>query len=378
ISTGTLVITDYSSGANQIFYPPFNSPIAYNLCGILSDGLQHTLISYFSDAPTCADTVTYTAPGPCNACTANAGSNITVCGLTANLNAIENTGDVNTHWLAQSGITYSGTGINSPTATITASPAGVYNLVWQVTNSGGLTCSDTTTVTFQQIPTSSFTTATPICAGQTSTMTYTGTGGSQFNWSFVNGTPSSALTIGPHVITYSAAGSQTVSLWVTSSNGCQSDTTTHTVVVNSIPSSAFTAQSPICINSSSVVQAPCNGNYSYQWNWGSGTAVPGTGCGPHSVTWSSTGAQNIYLTVTDVVTGCVSTATLQQVQVLDSTTLNCCITPSPNAGPDANVCGFTYSLQGSVPAPGNVGSWTQTSGTGSSIFGSSSAYNTNV
>ena len=39
-------------------------------------------------------------------CNANAGPDITVCGLTANVVATENIGDVNTHWLPNAGFSF--------------------------------------------------------------------------------------------------------------------------------------------------------------------------------------------------------------------------------------------------------------------------------
>ncbi|MBI5540993.1 MAG: hypothetical protein HY951_13090, partial [Bacteroidia bacterium] len=377
--TGTLTIVDQPSGISQTFNAPFTSPTAFNLAGILSDGASHTLTATFSDAATCTYTVTYTAPTSCNQCFANAGSNVTVCGLNATVSATELGTDINTHWLPQANISYGS--INSPTTSVIATVPGTYNLVWQVTNSSNLTCTDTVQVIFNAVPTSTFNAPSPICAGQTSTMTYTGTNGNQFNWNFgTGGNPATAVSVGPHTITYATPGSNTVSLWVTAANGCTSDTTTHVVTVNSIPSSAFVAQSPVCVNNPSYVaySTPCDPNYSYTWDWSGGVSTPGTGCGPHSVVWSTVGLQSIYLTVTNTVTGCVSVPTLQQVDVLAASTPNCCFTPNPNAGPDASVCSFTTSLSASLPSPGNVASWSQVSGPGTSMFGSGSSNNSTV
>ncbi|MGQ9846316.1 MAG: T9SS type B sorting domain-containing protein, partial [Bacteroidales bacterium] len=312
-------------------------------------------------------------------CYANAGANISTCGLTTTLNAIEQPTDINTHWNPVSGITFSN--INSPNSQITASTPGVYNLVWTITNSNGLTCSDTVTVDFKAVPTANFTITPSICQGQNATATYTGTGGNQFVWQFNGGNPNTAFSQGPHTISYNTAGTYNASLFVTGSNGCVSDTVTHQVVVNPLPPSTFTASSPICITDASTVQfTGGNGPYSYSWNWGTGTATPGTGPGPHQVTWTSTGVQTISLQVTNTTTGCVSTITSQQVQVLDASTPNCCVTPSPNAGPDASVCGLTYTMGGSMPAPGNIATWsTLNAPAGATVtFANQTLYNTAV
>jgi len=377
-TTGTLTIIDQSSGISQTFYPPFTSPLNYTLSGLNSNGASHTLIATFSDAPTCTYQVSYTAPSPCNACFSNAGSNQNLCGLTTTLNAVESTGDINTHWNPVSGITY--TDINSPTSTITASTPGTYNLAWTITNSNGISCTDTITVVFKAIPTANFSVSTPICMGQTSTMTYTGTGGSQFVWQFPNGNPGSAFTQGPQTITYNTAGTYNVSLYVTGTNGCSSDTVTHQVVVNPLPPNTFTAQSPICITDSSVVQfTGGTGPYSYTWNFGSGTAVPGSGPNNY-VTWNTTGTQTITLQVTDNNTHCVSSVNTQYVQVLDASTPNCCITPHPFAGNDTSICGYTCTMNALHAAPGNVATWSLVSGPsgGTATIGNPTSNHTSI
>jgi len=146
LTAGNLTITESSSGGTISFSAPFISPQTYNFINLPSDGLQHTLTATFTDAPDNVYIVTYTAPDTCHICTINAGNSIQVCGLTATLNAIENIGDVNTHWVQLSGITFDS--INSPTSTATASVYGTYNLIWQIMNNLGLTCTDTITVEF--------------------------------------------------------------------------------------------------------------------------------------------------------------------------------------------------------------------------------------
>ena len=60
---GVLTITD-CHGNNQIFNPPFVSPINYNLTGILSDGLPCDVTAVFSTDLLCTFTANYTAPAP--------------------------------------------------------------------------------------------------------------------------------------------------------------------------------------------------------------------------------------------------------------------------------------------------------------------------
>ncbi|PKP17543.1 MAG: hypothetical protein CVU05_15365, partial [Bacteroidetes bacterium HGW-Bacteroidetes-21] len=379
-TTGTLVVTDIQSGISQTFTAPFTSPASYTLNGLLSDGASHTITATFSDAPTCSMTITYNAPVPCNQCFSNAGADFSVCGLTATLAAIESVGDMNTHWLALTGATY--VDINSPTTNVTVAAAGTYTFTWEITNSNGISCTDAVNVTFNPIPTSSFTTNSPQCEGNTITATYTGTGASTYNWNFGTGAnPATAVTQGPHNITY-APGNYTINLTVVSAQACTSAVSTQNVLVNPNPVSTFTAVSPVCAGDPSQIAIGFTHSANYTYNWTvtpAGTPTTISGPGPHSITWASAGVATITLQVTNTSTGCISSTTTQQVQILSAGTTNCCIVPSPNAGVDAtNICGFNYNLNATQPAPGNSALWTMVSGPGSASFSNNAAFNSTV
>lgn len=83
-------------------------------------------------------------------CTANAGNDNQICGLATNMNAIESPTDVQTHWLAQSGITFGSS--DNPNSTVTANSPGTYYLIWQITNNAALTCTDTVKIVFIETP----------------------------------------------------------------------------------------------------------------------------------------------------------------------------------------------------------------------------------
>ncbi|MEK7255815.1 MAG: proprotein convertase P-domain-containing protein, partial [Bacteroidota bacterium] len=81
------------------------------------------------------------------------------------------------------------------------------------------------------------------------------------------------------------------------------------------PTASFTAVSPICSSGASVVNYSGNASASanFTWDFGGGTATPGTGAGPHSVTWGSGGSQTITLMVEE--NGCASQTNSQTVSV---------------------------------------------------------------
>lgn len=144
--TGEITIVDQPSGISQTLYPPFTSPTIYNLQSIPIDGLQHTLTATFSESPACTYSLTYRTDSICVPCSANAGENITVCGLVTNINAIELPTDSNTYWIPQDGICFYPK--KEPSSNITAETYGTYNIVWQTNNYSNFTCSDTVTVEF--------------------------------------------------------------------------------------------------------------------------------------------------------------------------------------------------------------------------------------
>ncbi len=106
-----------------------------------------------------------------------------------------------------------------------------------VTNNNRCTTTGAPTASFTANPTS-------ICTGQTVSFTNTSTGsGNTYLWTFTGGTPSSSTATNP-TVTYNTAGTYTVSLQATNSNGNNTSTQTNLITVagaNTLPlSEAFT------------------------------------------------------------------------------------------------------------------------------------------
>jgi len=276
-TTGQLTITDGTT--TQTINAPFTSPVNYNLTNINSDGATHTVVATFSGDQTCTYQVTYTAPGPCNQCTADAGADFSTCGLTATLSATTQTGDHNTSWSCSTpGVTF--TPVGSPNASVTVPSSGTYTFTWTITNSFGVQCSDNVVVTFTQTPVASFT-ATPInCFGQASTITFTGSasGTANYNWNFgTDATIVSGSGAGPYQVTWANPGSINISLQIVD-NHCPSNTAT--VSINQPPAiNANVNVSPVtCANGTNgTVSINVSGGtppYSYQWSNTTGPPFP--------------------------------------------------------------------------------------------------------
>ncbi len=142
--------------------------------------------------------------------------------------------------------------------------------------------------------------------------------------------------------------------------------TTQNVTVLSQPTSTFTYIDSICVNSTTTIQYTGNApqNATFNWNFGGGTVISGSGSGPYVVQYSNDGDYNISLTVID--NGCSSTTTTHTLTVLPNGHPYCCILPNTNAGSDNSVCGMTYSLN-AIPSVG-TGTWSLISGPGNSQF----------
>lgn len=129
-----------------------------------------------------------------------------------------------------------------------------------------------------------------------------------WQWDFGDGTPP-VNAFNPPMHTFLLPGTYFITMSATNSLGC-SNSTTKAIVVRTTPTSTFTATSPVCVGSNSVINYAGNAGAgaAYSWNFAGGTAAPGTGAGPHTAYWNSPGTMNVTLTVTD--SGCTSATTV--------------------------------------------------------------------
>ncbi len=111
--------------------------------------------------------------------------------------------------------------------------------------------------------------------------------------------------------TLGSTGWYTVTYYDTVSGAFASDSIYLNVIA--FPSADFTVTSPICVSDNSTITYTGGGasSLNYTWNFDGGNATPGTGQGPHSVSWTSPGTYNISLTVDDAT--CSSSDTEQVV-----------------------------------------------------------------
>ena len=147
-----------------------------------------------------------------------------------------------------------------------------------------------------------FPTITPICLNPSTgsinlSATITGgNGGGIFTWSGPGVSGGASPSFSP-----ATAGVGTHIISVNYREGNCSYNNSFSLVVNPQPTATFTVSGPVCTNSPATVTytGTAGSGATYNWNFGSGIASPGTGAGPHQLSWATAGSQSIQLTVTE-------------------------------------------------------------------------------
>ena len=235
---------------------------------------------------------------------ANAGNDDEICGDSYTLSATPPT--VGSGVWTASPATATFDDDTSPTASVTVSAYGNYTFTWTVTNG---TCSDqdAVNITFYEPPIANAGSDDHICGNNytLSGLSSVGTG----TWTIQ---PASGITIlSPHSATSDIIANVygTYTLTWTEVNGLCSDSATITLTFDQIPTSDFTTTSIPCYGDESIISYTGNGTsgMTYNWDFSGGNVTPGTGQGPHTISWATAGTYTITLSVEN--NGCISTVT---------------------------------------------------------------------
>jgi gliding motility-associated-like protein len=179
--------------------------------------------------------------------------------------------------------------------------AGTKNVFLSVTENGCTGRITNIPVVVNPNPTGNFTVAGPVCEGQPTTVTYTGTAGSGalFQWNFDGAVVLSGSQQGPYSVMWTQAGNYGLSL-VVNDNGCASAAYQSNVIVHPTPLAEFSATGPVCTGEASVITylGSLGNHASFTWDFGGGQIISGSGPGPLQVYWSTPGNRQITLMVT--------------------------------------------------------------------------------
>ncbi|MEX2052817.1 MAG: hypothetical protein WD898_01160, partial [Candidatus Paceibacterota bacterium] len=286
------------------------------------NGFTSTLQNPTIGSVTTAASGTYSVTATENGCTGSAGTTSVTINQTASAPIAGNNSplcsgqDLSLTASTIASATYSWSGPNSFTSTlqnptisgVSTSDAGTYTVNATV---GGCTGPDATTiVTINQTPSAPVAGSnSPICSGQTLSLTASTIGGATYNW---NGPLSftSALQ-NPTIAAASTGRSGTYSV-TASTGGCTSSVATTSVTVNPTPAIVAGANSPVCTGNTLSLTSTTVAGATYSWN--GPFSFTSTLQNPTIPAVSSVNAGNYTVTATSAA-GCVSNNAIKNVVV---------------------------------------------------------------
>ncbi|MCX7768327.1 MAG: choice-of-anchor L domain-containing protein, partial [Flavobacteriales bacterium] len=228
--------------------------------------------------------------------------------------------------------------------TISVNPGSTTTYTVTATDACGTTATAQTTVAVVPAPSSAFSMPSTGCVGQPVTITYTGNAppGATYNWNFGAATVQSGSGQGPYTVTFPNTGSFNVSLTVIH-NGCTSATTTQNIQISNAFTSTFSAPANICAGQTATITYTGNApaNATYNWNFGGGTVLSGSGQGPYQVQFNTPGTPTITLSVASG--SCTSSTTSVPITVNQIPTSTFTVTSPVCVGQNATV---TYTGNG--------------------------------
>lgn len=306
-------------------------------------------------------------PGQCNATCAPqpdlskiSPSTYTICKgdtLNVQINQLITGNNVTYHWHANP------SGFTATTPNIQVSPE-VNTRYYLKTKYNYCNDIDSILVNVKPRPVADFTIdKTVACMGESVSASANNTANVQYIWDFDGGNASPGFGQGPHAIQWSTVGTKTIQLRITQS-GCTSLPVNKTVTVKPSPTANFSlTPTKICQNLPIIAQYTGNAtpNATYNWSFGNGSAQPGIGFGPHTVSYDVPGIKSISLSVSE--NGCTSLPVNQTVEitppptaVLNSTNSTACTGETITlsfAGEASPAAQFSWDFQGASASPGS-------------------------
>ena len=269
--------------------------------------------------------------------TATASSNSPVCvGQTINLSTPTVTGATYS-WSGPSG--YTSTAQNPSRSNATTTMGGTYTVT---VTANGCTATSSVTVTVNTLPAASATSNSPICEGNTITLSTTNVSGATYAWTGPGGYTSAIRN--PSITSATTAMSGTYTVTVTGSNGCSS-TSSVTVTVNPVPIATAGSNSPLCVGQTLNLTTPSVTGASYSWNGPSGYTSTAQNPSRTNVTTAMAGTY----TVTVTANGCTSTSSITVV-------INA--NPTATASSNSPVCSGNAINLSTPTVTGATYSWT--------------------
>lgn len=153
-----------------------------------------------------------------------------------------------------------------------------------------------------------------LCAGDSVGIGSAPAAQTTYSWTPVAGLTNPLIANPMFSTTLAGPFTQQYILTATDSLGCQAtDTMEISILPN--PLANFMVTDSICVNTPLTVSYTGGAaTATFSWDFDGGNAIPGTGAGPHTVSWSTPGTKDVTLIVVE--NGCASSLFTQQVIVL--------------------------------------------------------------
>lgn len=224
-------------------------------------------------------------------------------------------------------------------------PPGTYTVSLIVSTSQG--CPDTIqqVITMGGYPTAAITSTAPCLGGLTQlndgSVSAQGDPIVSWNWNIPGGSPSSSTAQNPST-NYTSAGTHTVTLIVTTQQGCK-DTIAQQVLVYNPPVASFSGPAsgcaPVCNNYLDLSTSADGNITSWQWSFPGGNPASSSQQTPPQICYQNPGSYSASIIVTSS-HGCSDTLTLPVVQVHPWPTAEFCVSPAqaPTTNPVFTFC----------------------------------------
>ncbi len=222
-------------------------------------------------------------------------------------------------------------------------------------------------VTINPLPVPVITGLGTVCAGSTGIPYTTTSGMTNYTWvvssggNVAGGTGTATITVN-----WNTAGTQSVTLNYTNSNGCVAATpTVKTVIVNPLPVPTITGNTSICLGPANYTYTTEPAMSSYSWTVSAGgSIISGAGSNAILVNWSTAGSKSVTVSYSIPSTGCsaaIPTSKAVTVNELPVPTLtgplSACIGSSGNVYvTEAGMTGYLWALTFGGTVTGGGGS----------------------
>jgi hypothetical protein len=212
-------------------------------------------------------------------------------------------------------------------------------------------------VTVNEVPVPTISGPDSVCVNSTGIVYFTEAGMTAYSWTISAGgtiTGGGTSTSDFILVTWSAAGSQSVSVSYTSPKGYTAAAPTiYTVNVHALPLPIIAGPQSVCVNSTGTIYSTEPGMTEYLWTVSAGGVVTGGGTltsNTVTVTWNTAGSKTVSASYTDG-RGCTAT-----IPTAYSVTVN--PLPAAIAGTSKVVCINSSTVIGAPAVAGSTYSWT--------------------